>query len=169
MGHNLRLFLALDDCIYSWQPFVKANGQNGSIQSRSKIAPLLMRCLVGVRLLPLGVWFFVHLISNPHRSFALQTHKTIRDKVGSNVARTFTYEITSKNDRKENIILHIEDHIPVSQDKEIEVKLNESSGADINSETGIVKWRVEIPASGQIKKKLGFSIKYPKDKKVNGI
>jgi uncharacterized protein (TIGR02231 family) len=102
------------------------------------------------------------------------TRETLKDfsgnqLIGGNRTRTFTYEITSKNNRKENIILHIEDHIPVSQDKEIEVKLIESSGADINSETGIVKWRVEIPASGQIKKKLGFSIKYPKDRKVNGI
>ncbi|HMT28888.1 MAG TPA: mucoidy inhibitor MuiA family protein [Bacteroidia bacterium] len=89
--------------------------------------------------------------------------------LGGNRTRNFTFETTIKNNRKESIKITIEDQLPVSQDKDIEVKLTEGSGGELNDDTGKILWKVEIPAGAQIKKKLGYSVKYPKDRQVFGL
>ncbi|CAN5609323.1 mucoidy inhibitor MuiA [soil metagenome] len=88
---------------------------------------------------------------------------------GSNRERSFTYEISVKNGKKENINIEIEDQVPVSQNKEIEVKTEELSGATYNTETGIIKWNLTVLPGETQKKRLSFSVKYPKDKQVNGL
>ncbi|MBL0342087.1 MAG: DUF4139 domain-containing protein [Bacteroidetes bacterium] len=89
--------------------------------------------------------------------------------LGSYRTRTFSYETTIKNNRKESIKLIIEDQLPVSQDKEIEVKVIDISGGDFNAENGKLKWVIEIAPGQQLKKKINYSVKYPKDKQVFGL
>ncbi len=89
--------------------------------------------------------------------------------IGSNRTRTFSYETTVKNNRKEPIKLTLEDQLPISQDKDIDVKLLESSGAEVNAETGKITWKLEIAPAQQTKKKLNYAVKYPKDKLVIGL
>ena len=87
--------------------------------------------------------------------------------LGSNKKQVFTYEITIKNNKKEAINMLVKDQYPLSQNKEIEVELLESSGAAINEETGILNWKLHL-ASGEIKKlRISYSVKYPKDKTLN--
>jgi len=88
---------------------------------------------------------------------------------GGNRERSFTYEITVKNGKKEAINISIQDQVPVSNAKEIEVKMGENSGADYNSNTGILKWDLLIPSGETEKKNISFSVKYPKDKQVVGL
>jgi len=87
--------------------------------------------------------------------------------LGSNKKQVFTYEITIKNNKKEAINMLVKDQYPLSQNKEIEVELLESSGAAINEETGILNWKLHL-ASGEVKKlRISYSVKYPKDKTLN--
>ena len=88
---------------------------------------------------------------------------------GSTRQRDYTYEISVKNGKAEPINIIIEDQVPVSQHKDIEVKNQELSGADYNAETGMVKWKLTIPPSDTQKKKLSYSVKYPKDKQLTGL
>jgi len=89
--------------------------------------------------------------------------------IGQNRVRNFAFDITVKNTHKETIKLVLEDQLPISSDKEIEVKLIEASGGEFNPETGKITWKLEIPSGQQVKKKLSFSVKYPKDKQVSGL
>ena len=87
--------------------------------------------------------------------------------LGSNKKQVFTYEITIKNNKKEAINMLVKDQYPLSQNKEIEVELLESSGAAINEETGVLNWKLHL-AIGEVKKlRISYSVKYPKDKTLN--
>jgi hypothetical protein len=63
----------------------------------------------------------------------------------------------------------MEDQLPVSQEKDIEVKAIELSGGDLNKETGKIVWKTQLKGGEQIKKRLSFSVKHPKDKTVSGL
>ena len=87
--------------------------------------------------------------------------------LGSNKKQTVTYEITVKNNKKDAIDIMIKDQYPISQDKEVVVELLEGSAAVDNNETGVLTWKLKL-APGEVKKfKVSYSVKYPKDKKLN--
>ena len=61
----------------------------------------------------------------------------------------------------------VKDQYPISQDKEVDVELTESSEAANNDETGVLSWKLKL-APGEVKKlKMSYSVKYPKDKTLN--
>jgi uncharacterized protein (TIGR02231 family) len=87
--------------------------------------------------------------------------------LGANKKQSFTYEITVKNNRKEKVQLQLKDQYPVSSNKDIEVDLLESSGASVNNESGILSWKLELAAGETKKLRIGYSVKFSKDKIVN--
>ncbi len=100
------------------------------------------------------------------------TRETLKDFssvkfLGSNKKQTLTYEITVKNNKKEKIQMVLKDQYPISMNKDIEVELLQSDGAIVDQETGLLTWKPEL-APGEVKKyRVSYSVKYPKDKKVN--
>lgn len=86
--------------------------------------------------------------------------------VGPNRKDSYSYEITVKNNRETPIQLNLFDQIPISQDSDIEVTVDEISGADYNLTTGRLLWIVNLAAGQSSTYKLSFTIKYPKDKKI---
>ncbi len=89
--------------------------------------------------------------------------------LSSDLERTFAFEIKVKNNKKVAVKILIEDHVPVSKNKDIAVKLVESSGAEFNPENGKLKWLVDVEAGEAVSKKLVYSIRHPKDKKIEGL
>jgi len=89
--------------------------------------------------------------------------------LGTNKSKSLGYEITVKNLRKDAINLIIEEQIPVSQNKDIEVKINEISGGDLDPATGKLTWKLNVKPGEPVKKKLSFTVKYPKDKVLNNL
>ncbi|MDN3658759.1 mucoidy inhibitor MuiA family protein [Ferruginibacter paludis] len=87
--------------------------------------------------------------------------------LGANKKQTFTYEITVKNNKKEAINILLKDQYPLSQNKEIEVELVESDGAAVNTETGVLNWKLQLAAGESKKVRMSYSVKYPKDKLLN--
>ncbi|MBL7924416.1 MAG: DUF4139 domain-containing protein, partial [Bacteroidia bacterium] len=88
---------------------------------------------------------------------------------GGNKERSLSFDLSVKNGKKEAVSIILYDQIPLTMQKDIEVKVEELSGADYNPETGEVKWKLQIPAGEMLKKRLSFRIKYPKDKQVIGL
>lgn len=87
--------------------------------------------------------------------------------LGSNKKQIFTYEITVKNNKKDEINMLLKDQYPISENKEVEVELLESNDAMVNAETGVLTWKLKL-APGEVKKvRISYSIKYPKDKTLN--
>ena len=88
---------------------------------------------------------------------------------GGTKTESVTWEITIKNTRKEAVTLIIEDQIPVSTDKEIEIKLTDKGNAYLDEAIGKLTWKLDLaPEKSQILK-FSFDVKYPKDKQLTGF
>ena len=89
--------------------------------------------------------------------------------LGSNVVRNYSFDITVRNSRSEAIDLILEDQIPISKNESIKISVDDISGADLNSDTGILKWKLNLKNAETKKLHLSYSVKYPKDKSINGL
>jgi len=89
--------------------------------------------------------------------------------LSSDIERTFSYEIKIKNNKKNAINLIVEEQFPISQQEDIQVNLKETNGALIDNEIGSLKWNVTINSNESISKRFSFSVRYPKDKKIQGL
>lgn len=89
--------------------------------------------------------------------------------LGSNKEKKCLFDITVKNTKKEAVTVILEEQLPISQDKDITVNVLELSGGVLNATTGLVTWKISLQPSESITKKFNFSVKYPKDKIVNGL
>ncbi|MEZ4774344.1 MAG: DUF4139 domain-containing protein [Bacteroidia bacterium] len=94
---------------------------------------------------------------------------TEKKVVGSNIRQTFGYDIILKNNKTEAVNLNIEDQIPVSQNKDIEVELLESSDGVFNDVSGKVSWNITLKPGETRTLKLRFEVKYPKNQPVYGL
>lgn len=76
----------------------------------------------------------------------------------------YTFEITVKNNKNKNIDMVLKDQFPISKTKEVEVIFKNDSNAEIDTETGIIHWKVSIKPGESKKYRFSYQIKYPKDK-----
>lgn len=77
------------------------------------------------------------------------------------------YEITIKNNRNRNVQITLEDRIPQSRNEDIEVREIQYDEAQINEETGIIIWDLDLEPAEQISKRFSYQVRYPKDKRIN--
>ncbi len=80
--------------------------------------------------------------------------------------KTRGWEITLRNNKKQQVRLVLEDQFPVSMNKDIQVEPIEYSGGSYNKETGKIIWQFTLNPSEDKKIRIAFSVKYPKDKEV---
>ncbi|PIE87041.1 MAG: hypothetical protein CSA03_02180 [Bacteroidetes bacterium] len=79
---------------------------------------------------------------------------------------SYMYEVAIRNNRSTPINIEIYDQVPISQSSQISVSEDEISDGEKNDETGEVKWRVNVAASGIVSKEIGYTVKYPKNMRV---
>lgn len=89
--------------------------------------------------------------------------------IGSNKKETFGYDLIVKNKKSVPIKIEILDQIPVSQEKGIQVELDEKGTAEYTSDTGKLIWTLTVPSGQSKKEQFIYSVKYPKQSKVTGI
>ncbi|MEO4007155.1 DUF4139 domain-containing protein [Flavobacterium sp. CAU 1735] len=102
------------------------------------------------------------------------TREKVVDKSGvkflsTKKEQTFTYDITVRNNKKESILLKLEDQYPLSSDKEIEIELKQKDGAKVNSETGLLSWELNLKPNETKKIRISYTVKYPKDKIIGNL
>ena len=73
------------------------------------------------------------------------------------------FEIAVRNNKKQPINIVIEDQIPVSTQKEIEIDKPEYKEAKLNETTGKLTWNLQIPPATENKLNFKYAVKYPKD------
>jgi hypothetical protein len=86
--------------------------------------------------------------------------------IGSSRTETREYEISVRNSKSVPINITVIDQFPVSVNKEISVDDVKAPDAQIDKDNGIVTWTISLPAGQERKLRIGYSVKYPKDKKV---
>ena len=83
--------------------------------------------------------------------------------------QTFTYDITVRNNKKEEINMLLKDQYPLSTDKEITVELLEKDGAKENEETGVLTWEIKLKPNETKKYRISYKVKYPKEKIIGNL
>jgi TonB-dependent SusC/RagA subfamily outer membrane receptor len=86
---------------------------------------------------------------------------------GNNKQQKVTYELTVKNNKKDTVRMLLKDQFPLSTTKEIEVELVDAGGASINTDIGVLTWKLELAPGENKKLRFAYSVKYPKDKVLN--
>jgi hypothetical protein len=86
--------------------------------------------------------------------------------IGPNRKDSYAYEIKVRNNRETPIELNLFDQVPISQDSDISVTVDDISAANHNLTTGRLLWVVKLQPGESATYKLAFTIKYPKDQKI---
>jgi uncharacterized protein (TIGR02231 family) len=84
----------------------------------------------------------------------------------SNTKQTFTYELVVKNNKVKDINIILKDQYPLSNVKEMEVELIDDGSAVVNTELGILTWKLSLKPGESKKVRFSYTVKYPKDKKI---
>jgi uncharacterized protein (TIGR02231 family) len=103
------------------------------------------------------------IIIRRERDKELRSVKTI----GTNVKETFVYTISVRNTRKEPVSITILEQLPISNDKDIVIEDTDTDNGGYDEITGEVKWTLQLKPNETLKKKIGFTVKYPKGKNIN--
>jgi uncharacterized protein (TIGR02231 family) len=94
---------------------------------------------------------------------------TDRKVIGTNISVTKGYEITVRNNNAYSIDIDVLDQIPLAQNKDIVVKLEEQGGAVYKEEYGSLLWKLQLKPNETKKIRFVYSVKYPKDKTISGL
>lgn len=88
---------------------------------------------------------------------------------GNSQKRTYIYEISVRNSRKEVIDIDVKEQFPLSTEKNIEIKLLETSNAKVDEDKGELSWNLHLKAGETKKLRFSYSVKLPKDKVISGM
>lgn len=89
-----------------------------------------------------------------------------------------SYRITLKNHRDRAIPVRILDQTPVSRDEELKVEVTETSlplatlperEAETNKARGVLEWRTDVAARGELDLRFTFEVKHPKGRVLLGM
>lgn len=88
---------------------------------------------------------------------------TSKQIIGSKMKYNRAFKITVRNNKKYPIEIIIEDQLPISQQKEIEVTDIEVGNGKIDPDTKIVTWRYTIQPNATVKTTIKYVVKSPKE------
>ena len=91
---------------------------------------------------------------------------TSKKVIGANKTETYSYLLTIRNNKSNQIKITLNDQIPISSNSGITVEPIELTGGSYNAQTGYIKWDLEIKPQETKQIILTYSVKYPKDKTV---
>jgi uncharacterized protein (TIGR02231 family) len=83
--------------------------------------------------------------------------------LGSEITKTVPYELRIKNNKSKAINLIVEDQIPLSQNKDIKVEIQNSGKAEYNLATGALKWDFTMNSKEYKTLKFSYAVTYNKD------
>ncbi len=91
-------------------------------------------------------------------------NNTLYDKkiMGSNIKEVFGWSITVRNNRQSAVPIIIQDQIPISDRKSVEIELLTQENAKYEKEQGLLTWNLEVAPGKAEKMEYSYSIKYPR-------
>jgi uncharacterized protein (TIGR02231 family) len=91
---------------------------------------------------------------------------TSKKVIGANKTDIYSFLLTIRNNKAIPIKITLNDQIPVSSNSAITVESIELSGGKLNSQTGQIKWDLDIKPQETKQIVLTYSVRYPKDKTI---
>lgn len=93
--------------------------------------------------------------------------KTTKSIIGNHKKEVYTYILTVRNTNPNAITLDLIDQIPISTDDQVSINIIELSEGKKDDYNGQIDWKVDLKP-GEVKKyTLSFSMKYPKNMKMD--
>lgn len=89
-----------------------------------------------------------------------------RNFLGNRTTDTVGWEISARNNKRVPITLTIQDQVPLSTQEDIEVTVEEMSGASYDKERGFLSWRMELSTGETQLRTLRYTVRYPKNKRI---
>jgi hypothetical protein len=93
--------------------------------------------------------------------------KTNNQLLGGTKKSSVAYNISVANHHNTPINIEIQDQVPISNDKEVIVTIDEMGGGVLEDKIGVLTWNFLLQPSETKTVEFGFSIKYPKYKAVH--
>lgn len=87
--------------------------------------------------------------------------------IGGMTKDNIIWHLTVRNNRGIPVNLVIEEQIPVSTNKDIEILLTRPSGGVLDKNTGFITWKHTIEANKTIEYEYEYMVKYPETVKIN--
>jgi hypothetical protein len=99
------------------------------------------------------------------------TRKLVREfsakkLIGANRTDSRQFEITVRNTKKIPVHIIIQDQLPVATSKDIDIENVKAQDAQIDKETGLAVWTLDLLPGAEKKLQIGYSVRYPKEKKL---
>lgn len=88
---------------------------------------------------------------------------------GDTKTETFTFEITVKNNKSKDVAMLLKDQFPISNMKDVTVKLEDNGGSEVNEEIGTVNWKINLKPGESKKYRFSYSVTYPRDQKIANL
>lgn len=89
-----------------------------------------------------------------------------RNFLGNRTTDTVGWEISARNNKRLPITLTIQDQVPLSTQQEVEVTVEELSGAAFDRDRGFLSWRMELRPGETQQRTLRYAVRYPKNKRI---
>ncbi|MDR1404526.1 MAG: DUF4139 domain-containing protein [Candidatus Methanoplasma sp.] len=86
-----------------------------------------------------------------------------KSMLGKNTKAVREWITTVRNTRSKGIKIRLADQIPISANSAVTVDAAELSGADLDGDTGILTWSMDIGSGEAAKKVLRYEVSYPKN------
>lgn len=86
--------------------------------------------------------------------------------IGSNRTDTRLYEISVRNNKQQPILITVEDQLPISTLKEIEIRNREYKGASLDEDTQKISWAISLDPKKEEKKSFSYEVRYPKERNL---
>ena len=87
--------------------------------------------------------------------------------VGANQKQTIGWDITVRNTKNYPVRLNLGDQVPLTRTDEISVDVTDKGGAAYNKETGKLTWVLDLKPSTTQKVSFSYTVKYPKNRRLN--
>lgn len=87
--------------------------------------------------------------------------------IGSNRKETLAFKLSLRNNKSYPVEVEVFDQLPISTLKEIQVEALELSSAQWDATSGKLLWKVKLNPNASRDLTLKYSVRYPKDKRVN--
>ncbi|HRH37791.1 MAG TPA: DUF4139 domain-containing protein, partial [Flavobacteriales bacterium] len=89
-----------------------------------------------------------------------------KQTIGGKRTESVGWEIAVRNNKPQPVDLVITDQYPVPVRDEIEVHLDESGAAAVNTEKGFLTWKVRVEPRTNQKWQFGYTVKVPKEQVI---
>lgn len=94
---------------------------------------------------------------------------TSKKFIGSNLREEHSWEISVRNTKAEPVTITVEDQLPVTKNKDIEVTSLDNGGAKFEPVSGKLIWKLTLQPNETKKVTYRYEVKYPKDKQISGL